>query len=449
MTKSSAKPPRAGASASLSPRVAAAQAVCRVLQEGESLSTILPGLASRVSPIDRGLLQELSFGVCRFQPRLHAITRELLKSPFKAKDQDIHSLLLVGLYQLLYLDTPAHAAIHETVEGARSLNKPWATGVLNGVLRNFLRQKDSLLAKVDQSEVARYSHPKWLLKRLQSAWPQHWQQIVQANNGRGPMTLRVNSLRTSREAFLARLQDVGIEAGPTPYSPLGVQLAQPMDVNLIPGFGDGLCSVQDEAAQLCAQLLELAPEQRVLDACAAPGGKTCAILETEPALKEVWAIDQDPARLARVTENLARLELHCEVRAADVGDAQSWWDGVPFDRILLDVPCSATGVIRRHPDIKLLRRNDDIPALANTQARLLRECWKTLKAGGVLLYATCSILPDENLRIIEHFIAEQSDAQLDTIEAPWGLALSAGRQLLPTEQGHDGFFYAKLRKTDA
>lgn len=439
--------PKTSPSSSLSPRVAAALAACRVLQDGESLSTILPSLAGRVSPVDRGLLQELSFGVCRFQPRLQAITRELLKSPFKAKDQDIHCLLLVGLYQLLYLDTPAHAAIHETVEGARSLKKPWATGVLNGVLRNFLRQKEALLEKVDQSDAACYSHPNWLLKRLRQAWPQHWQQIVQANNGRGPMTLRVNSLRTSREAFLGRLQEAGIEASPTPYSSLGVQLAQPLDVSRIPGFGEGHCSVQDEAAQLCAQLLELAPGQRVLDACAAPGGKTCAILETEPALASLWAIDQDPARLARVEENLARLELHCELRAADVGNAESWWDGVPFDRILLDVPCSATGVIRRHPDIKLLRRNEDIPALANTQARLLRECWKTLKAGGVLLYATCSILPDENVRIIEHFVAEQADAQLDSIDAPWGLAMTAGRQLLPKEQGHDGFFYARLRKT--
>lgn len=446
MTKKPSRPPQATAPASLSPRVAAALALCRVLHEGESLSSILPALGGRVRPIDRGLLQELSFGVCRFQPRLQAITRELLKSPLKSKDQDIQCLLLVGLYQLLYLDTPAHAAIHETVEGARSLNKTWATGLLNGVLRNFLRQRDEVLAKVDQSEAARYSHPNWLLKRLRGAWPKHWQQILEANNGRGPMTLRVNTLRTSREAFLARLQEAGISAVATPYSPIGVQLAEPMDVNQIPGFGEGHCSVQDEAAQLCAQLLELAPGQRVLDACAAPGGKTCAILETEPALAELWAIDQDPARLARVEENLSRLELTCKLRPADVGDTASWWDGVPFDRILLDVPCSATGVIRRHPDIKLLRRNDDIAALAATQARLLRECWKALKPGGVLLYATCSILPDENTRIIEHFVAEQTDARCDLIEAPWGLPMQAGRQLLPTEQGHDGFYYARLRK---
>lgn len=433
------------AGSSQSPRVLAAQALQRVLQ-GESLGTLMPALAARVNPRDRGLLQELCFGVCRFQPRLQAVTQTLLKTPLKPKDQDVQCLLLVGLYQLIYLDTPAHAAIHETVEAAKRLGKPWAGGLTNGVLRNFLRQRDDLLAQADRSDAARFSHPNWLLKRIRQAWPQDWQAVLDANNGRGPMTLRVNQRRISRDAFLAQLAQADIAAQPTPFSRIGVQLAQPMDVQAIPGFNEGLCSVQDEAAQLCADLLQLTPGQRVLDACAAPGGKTCAVLETEPALAEVWAVDLDPARLARVRENLDRLSLDATLRAADLAQDQSWWDGRRFDRILLDVPCSATGVIRRHPDIKLLRRDADIAALAETQWRLLQQCWQLLEPGGVLLYATCSVLPQENVRIIERFVTEQPDARLDPLEVPWGQPCAAGRQLLPSPQGHDGFFYARLRK---
>src|SRR5690606_7918827 len=281
-----------------------------------------------------------------------------------------------------------HSAIGETVGCEEKLKKPWAKGLLNAVLRNAQREGEALLAELEHDPVIRVAHPRWCEKSLKEFWPVHWEAICAANNAHPPMMLRVNRRQTSRDEYLAELQAAGIEAFPCQLSEDGIRLAAACDVQLLPGFAEGRVSVQDEAAQLAAGLLELKPGQRVLDACCAPGGKPCHILEREPELAEVVALDLEPKRLQRVQENLQRLQLEATLTAADARDTQAWWDGKPFQRILLDAPCSATGVIRRHPDIKLARQADDIAPLATLQGEMLDALWPTLEVGGVLLYAT-------------------------------------------------------------
>ncbi len=422
-------------------RLLAAQALVEVLYEHRSLSQILSFHLERCPSADRALLQELAFGTLRFHPRLERQLAGLMQKPLKARDADVQALLLLGLYQLGHMRIPPHAAVSETVEAASALGKPWAKGLINGVLRNFLRQ-----APVPaQDEVARYAHPAWLIGKLRKAWPQDWEAILEANNDRPPMTLRVNAQRTSRADYLARLAAQGIAAVAADHAPEAVVLTEPMDARALPGFAEGAVSVQDAAAQLAAGLMDLRPGQRVLDACAAPGGKTCHMLELQPDLAMV-AVDQEASRLERVTENLRRLQLAATLVCADAGAPARWWDGQPFDRILLDAPCSATGVIRRHPDIKALRRPDDIPALAQTQHAMLEALWPLLQRGGRLVYATCSVLPQENAAQIERFLAEHADAEAIPIETAWGRAAGVGRQVLPGESGMDGFFYACLRR---
>src|SRR5690606_10330696 len=297
-----------------------------------------------------------------------------------------------------------------------------------------------------QNKEGEFNHPQWLIKLLQEAWPDQWQTVLASNDQRPPFTLRVNRLHNTRDDYLAVLQREEIKAVACPFSSDGITLAEPRPVQDLPGFQQALVSVQDEAAQLAADVLELAPGQRVLDACAAPGGKTCHILEREPTLEEVIALDVDAERLTRIRENLQRLGLSATLRTADAAQLDNWWDGRPFDRILLDAPCSATGVIRRHPDIKLLRRPDDIDKLAALQRKLLAELWRTLQPNGALIYATCSVLPQENENNVAAFMAEHADAEHIVIKAEWGHKRSFGRQLLPQDGGHDGFYYAVLRK---
>lgn len=429
-------------------RVCAARALTDVLQGEKSLTSALPRHSEGLNAKDQALLQELCFGVCRFQQRLSLIAEQFLQKPFKKKDTDIEALLYLGIYQLLYTRIPDHAAISATVEAAGKVKKVWAKGMLNGVLRNVQRNAATLEQQPwAASEAFRFSHPQWLVHRLQLAWPEQWPAILHANNEHPPMTLRVNSRRGNREDYLAALRLAEIDAEATPYSADGINLRQPCAVQQLPGFDDGHVSVQDEAAQLAAQLLDLAPGQRVLDACCAPGGKTCHILERETQLQELVALDLDPARLVRVRENLQRLSLNATLKAADAAELDDWWDQRPFARILLDAPCSATGVIRRHPDIKLLRRASDIDKLARLQLQLLQILWQTLAPGGTLLYATCSILPVENEHVVTRFLQQTTDAQHQIIDARWGVARTAGRQLFPQEGGGDGFYYALLRKT--
>ena len=433
----------------MNPRLAAAKALTAVLNGKASLNSSLPLQLDKVEARDRGLTQDLAFGTARWQPRLSALANKLLQKPFKAADADVEALLLVGLYQLLYTRIPAHAAIGETVGCADKLKKPWAKALLNAVLRNAQRESEALLAELERDPVVRTAHPRWLQKSLKAFWPEQWEAICAANNAHPPMILRVNRRHHSRDAYLQLLVEAGIEAQPCTFSQDGIVLAAACDVRNLPGFAEGWISVQDEAAQLAADLLDLAPGQRVLDACCAPGGKTCHILEVEPKLAGVVAVDLEAKRLVRVRENLERLGLSAELIAADGRDTATWWDGKPFQRILLDAPCSATGVIRRHPDIKLTRQPDDIAALATLQGELLDAMWPTLEVGGILLYATCSTLPTENTEVIEAFLARTPGARELDIAGQFGIKQPHGRQLLAQEGGHDGFYYAKLIKIAA
>ncbi len=433
----------------MNPRLAAAKALAAVLSGKASLNSSLPTQLDKVEDRDRGFTQDLAFGTARWQPRLSALAEKLLQKPFKAADADVEALLLVGLYQLLYTRVPAHAAIGETVGCADKLKKPWAKGLLNAVLRNAQRESEKIFAELERDPVVRTAHPRWLQKSLKAFWPEQWEAICAANNAHPPMILRVNRRHHSRDAYLALLGEAGIAATPCVYSRDGIVLEAAADVRSLPGFAEGWISVQDEAAQLAADLLDLAPGQRVLDACCAPGGKTCHILEAEPALAGVVAVDLEAKRLVRVKENLERLGLDAELIAADGRDIDKWWDGKPFQRILLDAPCSATGVIRRHPDIKLTRQPDDIVALAQLQGELLDAMWKTLEVGGILLYATCSTLPTENTEVIAAFLERTPGARELDLATAAGIKQPHGRQLLAQQGGHDGFYYAKLIKIAA
>lgn len=441
------KPPRASRPAgTASPRLLAARLVHAVLQ-GESLNRLLAAHLDELDdPRQRALAQELTFGTLRWYFRLNAVLAQLLARPLKARDRDVHALLLVGLYQLLQLDMPAHAAVSESVEAVRALGKDWAAGLLNGVLRNALRRRQALLEAADVEPVARWSHPRWWLQRVQQDWPGDWQAVLAANKQRPPMTLRINLRHGSRDAYLARLEAQGMEARSLPGSRTAVELVDPVAVDKLPGFDSGDVSVQDGAAQLCAPLLALADGQRVLDACAAPGGKTGHILESRPALAEVVAVDSDPRRLQKVNDNLKRLQLTATCLCADAGDPQAWWDGRQFERILLDAPCSASGVLRRHPDIGILRREEDLPELAQQQRRLLEALWPLLTSGGILLYVTCSVFKQENSAVVRGFLDRHADARLLPLEVEWGRPLEGGRQMLPGEHGMDGFYFARLIK---
>jgi 16S rRNA (cytosine967-C5)-methyltransferase len=438
--------PKAGSGQEV--RAAAARGLVPVLTDQGSLATLDE---HSVIARDRSLLKELCYGTCRRLPRLEALADQLLKQPFKKRDSDIQALLLVGIYQLLYMRIPAHAAVGETAGAARLLGKTWATRVLNGCLRRLQRESDELQAIVDRDANVALEHPAWLLKAFRQAWPEQWQAIANANNQPGPMTLRVNQRHQDRETYLSLLDSTGLSGQLCVHAPDGITLDQPCDVTTLPGFEKGLVSVQDEAAQLSAALLGPAlaprPGARVLDACCAPGGKTAHLLEQFDI--SLTAVDSDNMRLARVDDALHRLGLTAELQHADATQ-RDWWSGTPFDAILLDAPCSGTGVIRRHPDIKKLRRPDDIRKLAALQRQLLDNLWPLLRPGGTLLYATCSVLPEENVDQVEAFLARTPDAQVTTPgDVAWGMPSGPGRQLFPEVSSHDGFFYARLEKQAA
>lgn len=430
----------------ISVRAAAAQVLAKILQGQGSLSSLLPTIQSQVTEQDRPLLQELCFGTCRYHPQLSAYVECLVDKPLRAKDSDIQALLLLGLYQLLHTRIPDHAALGETVEVTRFLKKPWATNLVNGVLRKFQREQPRLDKLLAQNYAFQANHPAWIEGVLRKNWPTHIEQITAANNGHPPFTLRINTKKISRTDYLALLQDLDISAAITPFSPYGITLDKACDPRKLPLFSEGLISVQDEAAQLSADLLQLSPDLRVLDACCAPGGKTGHMLELEPSLR-VTALDVDERRLVRVRENLTRLNVQATIVCGD-GTGKAWWDGELFDRILLDAPCSATGIIRRHPDIKILRTPEELDKLGELQVKLLNNLWQMLKPGGILVYATCSIMPKENTQVIEAFLKRQPKASCQTISANWGIEQSFGRQLLPSVTGHDGFYYACIEKNN-
>ena len=433
---------------SLGSRVAAAQVIAMVLR-GQSLSALLPKYSDTVLEKDRAQFKEMCFGSLRWYPQIAMLVKQLMHKPLRNKDLDIQGLIVCGIYQLLYMRISEHAAINETVAASKSLNKDWAKGLINAVLRKVQRDREALLQQNAKNPVYVAAHPQWLLKKFTAAWPQHIDAIINANNQRAPMTLRVNSKRLTRDDYLQTLAAEKISAHKTRHSDVGIQLDTAIDVSLVPQFQTGAVSVQDESAQLAAGLLCLEPNQRVLDACCAPGGKTCHILEAEPNIDTLVAIDSEPSRLTKVSENLTRLCLDAELKSADASELASWWDGGFFDRVLLDAPCSGTGVIRRHPDIKLLRKPTDIAKLVQIQAQLLQQLWKTLSNQGILVYATCSILPEENDQVIKAFVHGREDVELVDISVTWGQATAFGRQLLPVSGGHDGFYYARLRKKDS
>jgi len=362
------------------------------------------------------------------------------------QDLEVQCLLLVGLYQVSELRVPDHASVSATVGAARVLGKDWATGLLNAVLRRFQRERAALESDRPGGPEEAWCFPLWLLERLQKDWPEQWRTIVEASNARPPLSLRVNALRTTRDAYVQRLASAGMTARPIAHAPRGLVLDRRVPAAELPGFGEGLVSVQDGAAQLAAPLLDAVPGQRVLDVCAAPGGKTAHIAELGGDRLSITAVDRDGSRLGRVAENLSRLGLEAELVQGDATRPEGPWAERRYQRILLDVPCSATGVIRRHPDIKWLRRAADLDALARVQARILEAMWALLERGGVLLYATCSVLGQENERQLERFLARHPDARERSIEAPWGRNRSVGVQILPGDQGMDGFYYARLEK---
>lgn len=424
-------------------RALAARALAPVLAGKESLSDTLPAALAAVAPQDRGLLQALTFTACRYALLYRALLHPLLQ---RHPQPLVEALLLTGLAQLRDLRIPDHAALSETVNAARELGQDKVTGLINAVLRRYLREKNELEA---QAASAAHAHPEWLKTRLERDWGREKAAaLMQANNQEGPLTLRINSRQTTREHYLAQLQAENTAASACATSPVGIRVENVSDVRTLPDFTKGAVSVQDEAAQLAALLLDAGPGMLVLDACAAPGGKTAHILEATADLT-LTALDISPERCQRIEENLQRLQLlnadKVRIIAADAAQPKNWWNEKKFDRILLDAPCTATGVIRRHPDIKLLRRESDVAATIKLQAALLTALWPLLAPGGVLLYATCSVLKTENEQQIASFLQKTADAHELAITADWGEARPQGRQLFTGET--DGFYYARLAKT--
>lgn len=426
-------------------RLTAAKLLASIFRQQGSLSSLLPNASEQIDVRDRPLLQEICYGVCRWQPRLECYLDQLMQKPLRAKDSDIRALLLMGLYQIVYLRVPDHAALNATVETAQKLKKPWAKKLINGVLRGFIRQRDQLDERLQSKACFETAHPQWLIDEFRSAWPEYFQQIIEQNNCPPPFTLRVNQQQFSRDEYLAILQDQNISATATPFSTAGITLDQPMAVNQLPQFETGAVSVQDESPQLCADLLACEHGHRVLDACSAPGGKTAHLLERYPQIK-LQAIDLSEQRLQRTHENLSRLNLEADLSQGDACDPSSWWNSEQFDRILVDAPCSATGIIRRQPDIKILRTPESIAKLVGIQKSMLNALWPLLKSGGEMLYATCSILPAENVEQVSQFLSAHDDVKPVPIDERWGIEQTVGRQCLPKHQGHDGFYFARLRK---
>ena len=440
-----AKPRRQPETPGAALRAEAARALARVVFEGASLRSALANANPRIAdPRDRALLAASLFTASRWWLRFDAALDALTEKPLPAKARDVRALLVIGIAQLAVLGLVEYAVVAASVDAVRVLGQPHYAGLVNAVLRRFLRERAALEAKLDENPVTRHAHPRWLIDAIARDWPDHVDAILAANNCEAPLTLRVNTRRGERAALLEKLRAAGVEAAVHADLPDAIVLAASTDVTRLPGYADGAFSVQDGAAQRVAELFDLRDGQHVLDACAAPGGKTAHLLER--ANVDLLALDRDPARLPRVHDNLARLGLGAIVLAGDATTPHAWWDGRPFDRILIDAPCSATGIIRRQPDIKLHRRGADIAPIAANQKRLLDALWPLLAAGGRLVYATCSLLRAENEALIAIVLEEHADARALPLPESFGHAAGSGRQNLPGEGGMDGFYYALLEK---
>lgn len=437
-------------------RAAAARAVDAVSGSGRSLDQALPQAEDAVAPAERSLLRELVYGTVRWYLRLDAMTTRMLERPLAKRDRAVRALLAVGLYQLWRTRIPAHAAVAETVSAAAALERPRLGGLVNALLRRFQRESETLLALTAEDPAVASAHPAWLVGMLERDWPGRWRSVLEANNERAPMWLRVNRRNGDAQAYRRRLAAAAppIGAEPQPGLPQALRLAAPVPVEALPGFAEGAVSVQDGAAQLAAALLAAEPGERVLDACAAPGGKAAHLQELALAAGgglELTALDASAARLERLRENFSRLGLEAELRTGDASLPDEWWDGVPYRRILVDAPCSGSGVIRRHPDIKLLRRPADAERLAGLQRGMLAALWPLLAPGGRLVYATCSVLRCENAAVAGAFLASRDDAR-ERRELPSAdiralmLSEDIGYQILPGTAGLDGFYYCSIEK---
>lgn len=424
-------------------RAGAAEVVFEVAHGGASLDAVLEGRAGRFVDRDRALLKELCFGTLRWYWRCLGVVERLLERPLRKRDRVIETLMLVGVYQMDQMRLPPHAAIHTTVDACTVLDRPGYKSLVNGVLRNFQRRTAALLEALPAA--ARDAHPQWLWAAIAEQWPSQAGRIVEADNARPPMTLRVNARRLSVDDYLDRLRAAGLAGTRLEHAAAAVTLDTPVGVERLPGFDEGLVSVQDASAQLLTRLIHPQPGQRVLDACAAPGGKLTHVLEAFPDVS-VQAVEADADRARLIAGNLSRLRLEADVIVADAADPAGWWDGSPFDLVVLDAPCSGTGVIRRHPDIKVLRRSSDVDRFAALQARLLDGLWPVVKPGGRLAYVTCSILARENHDRIESFLRRTPDCREERVDIPIGVATGHGRQILPEPCGGDGFYYALVRK---
>jgi 16S rRNA (cytosine967-C5)-methyltransferase len=419
-------------------RAEAARLNVRVVNDGSSLSAL--SIGADFSRRDQSLLKAIVAGSLRWHHRYEWQLARLLDRPLRRRDAELAALLRIGLTQLDALRIPDHAAVSATVAASALLGLAHARGLVNAVLRRYLREREALAAETLRDDVARFSHPAWLIAAIRRDWPEDYASILDANNVLPPLWLRINRRRTTREAYLARLDQAGIEASVEPAFADAVLVAEPRPVDELPGFDDGLVSVQDASAQRAVDLLELAPGSRVLDACAAPGGKTAHMLERCEGLAALVALENDAKRLEQVGENLRRLGLDATLIAGDATEPSTWFDGRPFDRVLVDAPCSATGVIRRHPDIKLLRRAEDLESLERRQRSMLEALWPLVAPGGLMVYVTCSVLAAENRQVTEAFAGRMPDAEL----APFGA--SSHFQALPGETNADGFYYACLGK---
>ena len=427
-----------------STRIAAIKIMQQLLLQKGSLSTLLEKYKSNEN---KALIQALCYGLCRHHEQLVFISKSFLTKPLRKKDQDIHCLILIGVYQLLFMRMPDYALINESVATCDQLNKSWAKKLVNAVLRSVQREMTSLRSKLESKPELKHSHPTWLKSMLQKDWPDNYLEIMQNNNQQAPMTLRANRNKTSREQYQKLLNHSHLSAKPGRLVNVALILREPVLVDVLPGFVDGMVSVQDEASQLAVSLLGPQDNETILDACAAPGGKSCAILEQTSGVS-LFAVDNNASRLKRVEDNLQRIQVKASIIHMDIIEQAKLWQQqqMKFDRILLDVPCSATGVIRRHPDIKLLRQPSDINKLASQQQDMLNAVWPLLKNSSTLLYSTCSVLRAENSNQLKKFLSRTPGAKEVPIKARWGIACEYGRQLLPMSNSHDGFYYALLQK---
>jgi 16S rRNA (cytosine967-C5)-methyltransferase len=437
----------AGASA----RSLAAHAVARLLREGVTLDAALKDALVAADAKLHSSVRSLGYGAVRGYFRHEAILGKLLSTPVRSLDFLVRALLSVALYELEDERTPEYAVVDAAVQTAKATDAARASGLINAVLRRYLRERKTVDAEIASRPATRHAAPIWLADRFRADWPVRWTQLLAASDGQAPMWLRVNSRLKSTAEYLGQLQQAGIGARAEERVPYAIMLDSPCDVHELPGFSEGVVSVQDLGAQCVAFPLGLAPNQRVLDACAAPGGKTALIAEREPALKKLVAVDIDPHRLSRVRQNLSRENLTAEVLAGDATAPAKWWDGELFDRILLDAPCSGLGVIRRHPDIRLRKSPSDIDKLPGLQGRLLKATWELLAPGGRLVYVTCTVTRSENRDVIAAFLSGHPGASIVPSEAwegwpGFGEADEFGRQILPGEAGADGFYYAALTK---